>query len=400
MFEGEGSPESSIESTSVESTPESAPEADSGGESAPALAQEAEKVAQSKPEPESLRAKMEKKMAIAKANDIAAGIVKKDDLEPRIPPASPGKDPKTGKFLAKPGETPAVEAPKYEANLKFKFTDGTAQQQEKEFPDWAKAGIKDAESEKEIRSVFEKAHGLDFVLPRFKATREELQAVKPQLETYQKNVAGLRDMYQKGNMAGIFEKLGMSEEKVLQYAVERAKFYQLPPEQQNLIKSQQDAERNVQSAQENAQQTQERYDEQARQIKQLQLTTVLQRPDVSAAEQAFDTKMGKKGAFFEQVKLMGEMTWHRSQGKIDLTPEQAITEVMKQYGLTGAQAAAATPAAPTPAAQAAAPAQAAYQAPPVKVIPNVGSRSASPAATQHRPRSIEDLKKIAKNMNG
>ena len=401
MFEGEGSTESTapIESSAPESAPEqtSAPEA-----SAPAQVSDpqADRVLTQKTEPESIRAKMEKKMASAKARDEARGIKAKVDVMAKIPTEKPAEAPK-------PSENPPEELPLVAAEkpgLKYKFTDSSQQQQEKDFPEWAKSAAKDPETEKEIRSVLEKAGGLDFVLPRYKQTREELGEVKPRLQNYEHNVSEMKEMYAQGNMAGIFEKLGIAEEKVLQYAVERAKFYQLPPEQQSIIQAQQNAERNAQLAEQNAMSTQERYEEQARQIKQLQLSTVLQRSDVSQAEKAFDERVGKKGAFFEQVKLLGETTWYRTGGKVDLTPEQAITQVMEMYGLSGAQAPAmsqqAQAAPPAAAAAMAAPAQAQPPAQQVKVIPNVGSRASSPASGRPKPRSIEDLQKLRKEMLG
>lgn len=403
-FEGEsvsGGESSGSEGSSGAESQLNLPLGDSGSDGSTSTSGvTAEKTAEAPKVEGSLRDKIEKKMAAAKANDAKAAAVT-EAAESARKAAEPAKtDPKTPVLPAKTAPNANPETPAYAPNFKYKFTDDSQKQQEKEFPEWAKAGIKDPDSEKEIRTLFEKAGGLDFVLPRFKQTREELSALKPRLQSFDTNIADLKEKYAKGDMDSIWNKLGIAEEKVLQWAVERAKYYQLPPEQQRVIAAQKNAEMNAQHAEQHANSTEQRYQEQARQIKQLQLATVLQRTDVSNAEKSFDEKVGKKGAFFEQVKLHGETTWYRSNGKIDLTPEQAISQVMEMYGLNGAQAPnAGQPAPTTPPAAAAAPAAPARSAQPaVKVIPNVGSRANSPSSGNNRPRSIEDLRKIAKEM--
>lgn len=400
MTENEGVVSGEV-SESTSSAAIEAPDTGSNDGQVQSLVAEEPKMAESKPEPESYREKIMKKAAenaekaekAPKAKQAWDPTLKKMvELAPE-PGKTVEKDPKTGLIPPVSGQEKAAYTP----NFKFKFTDETQKQQEKEFPDWAKNAIKDPESEKEVRSVFEKAGGLDFVLPRYKQAREELSTVKPRLDQYENNVQEMKTMYAQNDMQGIFDKLGITEEKVLQYAVERAKYYELPPEQQSIIKAQQDAEKKAQFAHQQADSAQQRYEEQARQIKQLQLNTVLQRTDVTSAAKSFDERVGKPGAFFEQVQLHGETTWYRTNGKVDLTPEQAIADVMKAYGLDGAAPA---PAA-TPAAIAApAPAQAApaAPAPTVKVIPHIGSGASSPASGKPKPRSLDDLRKISKEM--
>lgn len=388
----EGNEGSSMETTSaVEST---SVESDSSQDSFPAQQtspQMESKDATPAPIPESLRDKMEKKLAKARSQDEKAGVKASKMAETTEKPAENAVN------TVIPAAKVEAEKPAYTPNFKFKFTDETEKQQEKELPQWAQAAIKDADSEKEVRAIFEKAHGLDFIKPRYQQARETIQQIQPKLQNFETNVERLKQNYAKGDLRSVFDQLGISEEKVMQFAIDRAKYYELPPEQQSMIQAQEAAEKNAMLAEQQASSIQEQYEEQARQIKQLELNTVLNRPEVQSAQKAFDERMGKEGAFFEQVRIVGETAWYRSGGKVDLTPEQAIGYVIQQYGLTGTpaqQPMSATPATQAPQAQAAPVAQ----APAVKVIPNVGGRASSPASGKKGPRSIEDLRRISKEM--
>jgi hypothetical protein len=63
--------------------------------------------------------------------------------------------------------------PVYTPNTKFKVMD-----KEHEFDAWLAPHIKDAETEKKAKELYEKAYGLDYVKPKYEASQKELEQYK------------------------------------------------------------------------------------------------------------------------------------------------------------------------------------------------------------------------------
>ena len=317
-------------------------------------------------------------------------------------------------------ETPATpeapadpSKPKWEPNFKFKFAAEGKPKQEGEIHDFLREAVKSPEHEKVVRELYEKAHGLDFIKPQFTRTREELQKAN---QTLQGVMAGIQDMgrdYHEAVKPGgnifrlddVFRRLKIPEEVVLQWGAAKAEYYQLPPEQRSVLDARQAAEHRALNAERQLATAQSSSMEQTRQAKAYALQSSLTRPDVSPIASAYDDRVGKPGSFAELVAEFGDYQWHRSNGTVDLTPDQAIEQAIAHYGLKALMPA---PAA-TPAAPAAVPAQAAPQVQPAappppphalpKVIPRVASGSNSPAAGRPRSKSLADLRKRAAELS-
>lgn len=281
-----------------------------------------------------------------------------------------------------PDPAAAPAAPAFTPNFKFKVME-----KEHEIPEFIRGVVKDADTEKQVRELFERSYGLDIVKERHKTTREELQTTRQELQGLQAELSDLRDHYQAGDLDAVFAKLSIPTEKILQYVWEKLNYNQLPPEQRQVWDERQAARREAIAMKREKSSYEEQVFTQAAQARAQEFQSCLARPDVAAIMKAFDERVGKPGDFVARVMAHGENTFYRSNGKIDLSPEQAINDVIRAYGLTAAppQAAAPAPAAPAP--------QAAQTAKP-KVIPNVsGSASSSPIP---KVSSLEDLKRIAR----
>jgi hypothetical protein len=263
---------------------------------------------------------------------------------------------------------------------------------ELEIPEWVRQAIKDADTEKQAREIWEKAHGLDIVKPRLQKTREQLHEVAQENTQIKAQIQDLREMVAVNDFDSFFQALKIPAEKILQWAVDKANYEELPPDQRQILDRQQASERQNRLYQKQlaAQEAQSR--EYVSQAKAYGLQAVMAKPEVQSFAEAFDSRAGKQGAFWEEVCTAGEMAWYSSEGKVDLTPEQAVQQVMGKYGKFVSPAAPAAPQAPaapngqTPPAAQKAPAQ----KPPV--IPNVGAAPQSPMPK--KPGSVEDLKKI------
>lgn len=315
------------------------------------------------------------------------------------------KDPKTGKFVPKtpvtpvtpgaPGAvTPALvdptkpgETPAFSPNFKYKVME-----QEKEIPEIFRSLVKDAETEKTVRELMEKADGLDFVKPKLAETRQERDQFRSGLEGMQGQVNHARQLFSRGDIDGWLKFLQVPEERMLQWVADKLNYNQLPPDQRAILDQRKQAEERAWSAEQQASSSRQTQEQLLTQQVQMQLESVLARPDVSSVAQAFDSRRGAN-AFRAEMNRRGDYYW-RTEGKL-VAPDQLAKELLDLLGPTS------TPAAPAPTAAApgvTAPAQApaAPATPPVvsqkqtPVIPNVSGRSAAPI--KGTVKSLGDLR--------
>lgn len=282
-------------------------------------------------------------------------------------------------------EGAGAETPEYTPNLKFKVMD-----KEHEFASYLKDVIKDEKTEKEVRELYEKAYGLDIVKPKYQETRKELLDLRQEHHGVMEGINDLRLRYQRGDLDGFFDKLNIPHERVLQWAVEKAQYSQLPPEQKAQWDRNRQTQKQAWESEDSRRQTESSYGDQLSQVTGELLELSLERDEVKRFAANYDAKVGKPGAFREAVMEVGGSAWDRGH---KLTPMQAIREVMNHYGkfLPTEN--------PSPQGQGA-PKGGQGQTPPAggqrkepPVIPNVSGKTSSPTASG--PKSIEDLKKIA-----
>lgn len=279
---------------------------------------------------------------------------------------------------------------------KFKvMVHGSDEQKEHDVPKWLKDAIKDPATEKEAIELLEKAFGLDPVKASRQEIRVERDTVKAELSKVTSSISDLRRTYARGDIDSFLQKLAIPQERMLQWALDKVNYSQLPPDQQRILDERQEAQRQAWAAEQQLSQVSEQSSEQIRQARQMMLTSSLARPEVKSFADSFDAKAGKPGSFFEKVVLAGQTAWNQSQGKVDLSPEQAIEQVMKEWGPFLQHQASSATGTPSGAAGAGAGKAAVIAAPAAKpgVIPNVQGKSSSPMKA--KPRSLDDLKKLS-----
>jgi hypothetical protein len=310
---------------------------------------------------------------------------------------TPTTDAVTDPIIDKPTDAPtdspdstepaAQVAPEYKPDYKLKVYD-----EEKELDDpFLKNLIKDADSEKKVKEIAQKYLGFDTVKQRHDKTKNDFgqyyQTTQPKAEVYDQ----YSKLQQKGDLEGIFEFLKIPDEAIFRYAVQKAEQANLSPEQRQAIQYQRQISNQKNYLEEQNQQLQQTQSQQLSQFRAQELNWVMARPEVSSVAQAFDTRNGK-GSFQNLVRDKGLAHYAATNGREDLTAEQAVTEVIK---LIGGFVTPTSQGAPTPGAPAG---QALIQqngAPPI--IPNVTGRGTSPVKKQ--VRSIADLKQKAQEMS-
>ena len=280
----------------------------------------------------------------------------------------------------------------YNPNYKFKVMD-----KEHEIAESFRTIIKDADSEKLVRELHEKAYGLDVVKPRFNELREKYKTVESEAKSYKDGIGELREHYTRGDFDSFFQKLNIPQEKVLQWVLDKAHYNELPPEQRKILDAKKSAEQHALSLQKEKEQMQSQYEDAVVQAKAQNLQVALERADVRSFTEAFDARAGKPGSFLEEVIQRGELAWYSSRGKVELTPEQAINEVMSRYSGLVQPKSQQAPVIPVQGAQGVTQSNHS-QAGKAPTIPNVGGRQSS-SVSKSKPRSLDDLKALYNKMS-
>jgi hypothetical protein len=283
-------------------------------------------------------------------------------------PAAPAVTESTPAESSSPASQSAT--PAYVPNYKFKVRD-----KEVEVDEFLRGSIKDEKSQKRVQELYEKAYGLDYVKPQFDQTTEQLNQL---IGGFQ----GLQETLAQGKLEDFMGFWKIPDDKLFQYAVKRLQHLELPPEQRVEIERQQQVEMRATQAEQQMQALKEQVSRQVGQMRLQQLEMAVSRADVAEAAAEFDSRVGKPGAFRDEVIKRGQIAWH-TQRK-DLPVGEAVREVMNLLGYDESDEDG------TPQAKVVAPAAQKK----LPTLPNLGAGGPSPV--KKAITSLADIKAAAK----
>ncbi len=252
--------------------------------------------------------------------------------------------------------------------------------------EWVRASIKDAETEKKAKEIWEKAHGLDIIKPRMNEFRDKARNYEHQLAEKTARENRLSQLAE-SDLNSFFKETKLSKEKIFQWTMDQLNYEQLPQDQRHAIEGQRAAEERAQQSELKYQQAEQYFQQQQVHARTVELSSVLVKPEVNVVAENFDARglkdrNGNPITFQSEVIRRGQLHFHTS-GE-DISAEQAVSEVLAIYGLQANQA----PQAPVGAPQA--PRATNPAKPPV--IPAVNGKATSP--TDRAVKSVADLEKI------
>ena len=237
-----------------------------------------------------------------------------------------------------------------------------------------------------LKEFHNKAYGLPFVKERYSQAKEEnkrLKEVEQNFTQVNQNIDYITTLLNKGDLHTFFKALNIPDQTVMKYALDRASYYELPAEQK------QEYDKNIESRQmlgvyeqQNAL-LQQQVQQQAVNTREQELSSYLSKPEVQQVASEFDTKLGRPGAFREEIIKRGQHAFYHTQN--DISPDQAGNEVLnifKNFINVGNAPQAIQPTITNPKDK--------------PIIPNIKSGSQSPA--KKLPKNIADLKEMAKQM--
>lgn len=271
----------------------------------------------------------------------------------------------------------------YTPNFKFKVLD-----KEQEIDEWLRPVIKDAETEKKVKELYEKAYGLDYVKKDRQSLREQYQTTAQEVQHHRNVVNNVNEMLAKKDYDNLFGNvLKIPEDDILRQAQKILQLREMPPEQRQAYESHLQAKQRLSELESQNQYLSQTYEQTAVHARTQELDWTLQRPEFSAVASQYDARLGE-GAFRQAVIERGK--YHALANGQDISPEQAVQEVLRFLG--GPQAFQPSPQAPGVMQQS--PQPVAPQRPPV--ITNIQGRGTSPA--KKVVKSLDDLKKRAKEL--
>lgn len=269
--------------------------------------------------------------------------------------------------------------PAYQPNFKFSVL-----KKEHEIPELYRSVVKDADSEKQVKELFEKAYGLDHVKSERAKLQDEYKTYKTQTEPILKIASQLEYHRKQGDLGGYFKTLGLSREQIFQWAVQQAEIEQLPEHQRRVYDQQQEAQLRAYQLEQQLQERDQQFQAYQVQQRQAELDFTLSKPDVSSFAQAFDQRNGE-GSFRDELIQRGRM-YYFSQG-IDVPPEKLAQEIMTRFHLQTTSPNQTT----QPVQTQPVPAQPQRTTQSVPVIPNTGASASAPV--KKKVTSLEDIER-------
>lgn len=311
-----------------------------------------------------------------------SGTTESTGTETSTAPVAGGVD--AGASKAEPeGATGAVDPaakPAYTPNFKFR-----SMGKEQEFDEFVKAGIKDAETEKKVRDLYERANGLEFMKQDRQKLKESSTAMQNEIARHSQVVNNVNHMLATKDYDNLFTNvLKIPENDILQHAHRILQLREMPPEHRQAYEQGVQARHQALELQNQNQHLLQSHEQVAVNARTQELEWTMQRPQIAQLVQAYDARAGREGAFRQAVIERGQ--YHASYSRKDISPEEAINEVLAFLG--GPQALL-----PTQAMQAVSSTGQQQTQASKPVITNIQGRGTSPA--KKVIKSLDDLKKRA-----
>lgn len=269
---------------------------------------------------------------------------------------------------------PAEGAAPYTPNFRVKALD-----KELEIDDLFKPVIKDQNTEKKVKELYEKSLAMDHFKTKFSSLEEEVKQKYRPLESALQEAASA---YKSKDFDAFFSMLKIPEKDILNWVAEKIKYEDLPEDQKRAYDESRQARAQASQLERQNQLLVSQFQAQAVQARSFELDQVLAKNEVKDAADIWDSVYGP-GSFKQEVIKHGKVEF--SLNNIDLLPQQAVDATIARMkpvldrlrSAPQSQSVDATQSKP-------------------RVIPNLQGKGSSPA----KPviKSLDDIKKLAASM--
>ncbi len=202
--------------------------------------------------------------------------------------------------------------------------------EEYEMDDRLKNLIKSPEDEKIVRDLVERAEGLNLLKEQRQHLRDEVSQLQYVEAQRQQAVNQMTQFLQKGDLRSFTKAWGITPEQIRNLALEDARIAELPEEQQQAWYRSQQAQEQAWQLQQQNQQLQQQYSQMAVQQRENELQGVLHHERYSYAAQAFDERVGRPGAFRDEIIKRGQ--YYAQVHQKDVPPHVLAEELLAYVG--------------------------------------------------------------------
>ncbi len=295
------------------------------------------------------------------------------------------KEPIASKPL-RPDVEPVVEKPAYTPNFKFKILD-----QEKEMDEWIRPLVNSPETENKMRDLLTKAYGMDKIKEDRDTLRDQFGQLRGTVEKEYgpiiQNYRNLATLVQEGKNAGdwgkFFQAAQIPAQGVIRWAADVVAKLEKDPNYLDQEKNSFQTHQNIQNLQYQNETLKQQMERIQMDRQQVELDYTLRSPDVQTFAETFDDRVGRPGAFKQEVIRRGALI-EMTEGRVASTQE-IVGDLRKYYG--------GVPQAPAEVVIPAGTPEVAQQGSEGKpVLPTIKSKPGSPA--KQSIRSTDDLRKI------
>lgn len=285
--------------------------------------------------------------------------------------------------------TATIAAPIYQPNFKFKSFG-----KEQEIDPLFRGLIKDKDSEEKIRKLHEKAYAMEPFQNESKKYKTEFDAYKSKTEPDIRAMGHFNNLLAKKDWDNFFGGLKVPEEEIFNWVQKRLELRSMAPEQRAEFEKQTQVRQQNYAYENQISQSQKQYQQLATETRTMQLDNTLARADVLSQAEQIDRVYGEPGAFRNLV--IEEAMNHFNRTGEDLSAAQAVQMAVQKYSrfMSQQQNQGAMGQQPQMGMQGGG--QQITSTANAPVIPHVGGSARSPI--KKSPRSIEDLKQMAKNL--
>ena len=303
-----------------------------------------------------------------------------DDQEPEVEVTSKEEPKEAEPAPEVPVSEVEAQEPAYQPDYSYKVMG-----ERKELPEWTRGLIKSKEDEQTFRDLFERAEGLHEVKRHRDELSEQMRGLREQYQPVVEQVQMAAHYFQQNDLDNVFRVLGIPENAVLKYSINKLQLQQNPQQAQLYNETVEQRHAKMQLENQNRVLQQQLSDHRVQQTN-YHLDQELGR--VSDVVSSFDSRFGA-GAFREEVIKRG-IAHYNLTGQ-DLSVTQAVSEVARIVAPPQAAAPQATQTLSPDRPKVVAPTEG------KPALPTIKGNATSPARSEIR--SIEDIRALARARN-
>lgn len=282
------------------------------------------------------------------------------------------------------------QAPAWKPDFKFKVMD-----KEHEIEEWARSAIKDEETLKKARELYEKAYGLEPLKQSRDEFKTKYQSLMPQVEEYKQVTSSLNRLshfVQQKDFGSFFDNLKIPRADIFRWVKQELELSEQPPELQQQLRAAQEYQAKLYDIQQQMQSYQSQLEQQNQAHAQMTIGSSIAAHAKEIAE-VFNERAGDPQAFYNAVMQQGALHQQQTGEKLP------VDEVVKMVAEKAAKFIGYTPQA-SKQQDAVLPTASPQTNVIVKgdkpVLPNAKAGGASPVKKNFK--SLDDLKKHAASM--